>query len=156
MASTYAIYRIGARNLHRVTPLKHYSIRNDAWKTGSNSTGSRNFGIFFFFFYYGQNIFFYSFFYSLLFLRSSIFIYEYKNSPKVTVIKIQYERYNFFFILFYFYRCKKNSDNRNISKKKKWKFLHSPILKIFTKSHDNRNTRGNKNSLLYSLLLSNI
>lgn len=77
---------------------------------------------FFFFFYYGQNIFFYSFFYSLLFLRSSIFIYEYKNSPKVTVIKIQYERYNFFFILFYFYRCKKNSDNRNISKKKNENF----------------------------------
>lgn len=128
MASTYAIYRIGARNLHRVTPLKHYSIRNDAWKTGSNSTGNRNFGIFFFF-YYGQNIFFYSFFYSLLFLRSSIFIYEYKNSPKVTVIKIQYERYNFFFILFYFYRCKKNSDNRNISKKKKMKISPFPDFK---------------------------
>lgn len=83
---------------------------------------------FFFFFYYGQNIFFYSFFYSLLFLRSSIFIYEYKNSPKVTVIKIQYERYNFFLFYFIFIDVKRIL-TIEIFQKKKMKISPFPDFK---------------------------
>ena len=120
--------------------------------------------LFFFFFRY-QNTLFYSFFYFLFFTLpllsfyfSSIFIHEYKNSPKVTVIKIRYERYNFF-ISFYFHRCKKNSDNRNISKKKrgeKWKFLHSPH-RFFKNIHERIEIEIHgkiKISLLFILLLS--
>lgn len=109
----------------------------------SKFSNSSNF--FFFFFHITAGIFFYSFFYSLSFFffppppvfyfSISLFLYEYKNSPKVAVIKIQYERYNFLFfshpILFYFYRCKKNSGNGNISKNEN--FLRFPIFENIRK-----------------------
>lgn len=162
MESTYSRNGVGANRAVTHRLLKRYSIRNRCRKIWGGSSTSDPIEIFFFSFFFRNfrtlrtsffffstsrpeysfihfSILFPSFFFSpppVFYFSISLFLYEYKNSPKVAVIKIQYERYNFLFfshpILFYFYRCKKNSGNGNISKNEN--FSVSRFSKIFEKS----------------------